>query len=136
MEYVSVLAKEIHNEKWALISKDLLNFLRSRITEKKQKHVVPTFYSILKIPKQPIKIRPIIPCHSAIMNPIAKYILKQLKPLIERLPTIIHGSKDLVIKLFKLSLTPGRHWYVVIRDIVVFYPNIPLNKCLDIVYNI
>ena len=68
-------------------------------------------------------------------NPAAKYVSKQLKPLIEGSPTIIHGSKDLAIKLSKLSLTPGRHWYIVTGDVVAFYPNIPLNKCLDIVYN-
>ena len=96
----------------------------------------PLFMVSLKIHKQPVKMRPIIPCHSAIMNPAAKYVSKQLKPLIEESPTIIHGSKDLAIKLSKLSLTPGKHWYIVTRDVVAFYPNIPLNKCLDIVYNI
>ena len=81
-------------------------------------------------------MRLIISCHSAIINPTAKYILKQLKPLIEGSPTIIHRSKDLAIKLSKLSLISGKHWYIVIGDIVAFYPNISLKKCLDIVYNI
>ena len=135
MKYISALAQEIHELKWSAIPKDLPNFLGSKVTEVGGKHVVPTFYGIPKIHKQPVKMRPIIPCHSAIMNPAAKYVSKQLKPLIEGSPTIIHGSKDLAIKLSKLSLTPGRHWYIVTGDVVAFYPNIPLNKCLDIVYN-
>ena len=98
-------------------------------------HKVPRFYGIPKIHKQPVKFRPIIPCHSAVMNPAAKFVSKKLKPLIQAAPTIIHGTKDLAIKLSKLNLNPGKTWYIVTGDVVAFYPNIPLNKCLDIVYN-
>ena len=76
MEYVSALAKKIHETKWELILKDLSSFLGSRVIKKGEKHIIPTFYSISKIHKQPVKMRPIIPCHSAIINPAAKYISK------------------------------------------------------------
>ena len=65
----------------------------------KEKHHVPVFYGIPKIHKQPVKMRPIIPCYSVTQHPAAKYVSKILKPIIQLAPTILHGSKDLVIKL-------------------------------------
>jgi hypothetical protein len=112
-----------------------VEFLRSKITTPGKLHNVPTFYGIPKIHKEPVKFRPIIPCHSAIQNPAAKYISKKLKPLVEGSPTIIHGSKDLAIKLSNLVLKPGAQWYIVTGDVVAFYPNIPLENCLNIVNN-
>ena len=108
-------------------------FLRSKITPPKSKHVVPVFYGIPKIHKEPVKMRPIIPCHSAVQNPAAKYVSKILKPIIKSAPTIIHGSKDLAIKLSKLKMTPNRKFYIVTGDVVAFYPNIPIQKCIDVV---
>jgi hypothetical protein len=80
-------------------------------------------------------MRPIIPCHTAIQNPAAKYVSKKLKPLIQEAATVIHGTKDLAQKLSKLVIDTTRKWYIVTGDVVAFYPNIPLNHCLDIVYN-
>lgn len=51
---------------------------------------------------------------------------------------MIHGSKDLVLKLSKLRLPVppfGDKYYLVTGDVVAFYPNIPLEPCIDIVYN-
>lgn len=93
---------------------------------------VPKFYGIPKIHKQPVKFRPIIPCHSVVMNPAAKLISKKLKPIINSAPAIIHGTKDLAIKLSKLKLQPGRKFFIVTGDVVAFYPNIDLDKCLNI----
>ena len=109
---------------------NLDSFLKSKITPTGLSHKVPKFYGIPKIHKTPVKMRPIIPCHSAIMNPAAKYISKQLKPIIQSAPTIIHGTKDLAIKLSKLKINPSRRWYIVTGDVVAFYPNIPLELCM------
>lgn len=107
-------------------------FFRHRITKKGDQHVIPIFYGIPKIHKEPVKMRPIIPCHSAIQNPAAKYVSKKLKPLIEAAPTILKGTKDLAIKLSKINLDISRQWYLVTGDVVAFYPNIPLEQCLAI----
>ena len=115
------------------LGKQLSEFLRSRITPRKTVHHIPTFYGIPKIHKVPTKMRPIIPCHSAIMNPAAKVVSKRLKPIVESAPTIIHGTKDLAQKLSKLNIDPSRKWYIVTGDVVAFYPNIPLELCLNIV---
>src|SRR5882757_3607362 len=107
-------------------------FFRHRITVKGEQHVIPVFYGIPKIHKEPVKMRPIIPCHSAIQNPAAKYISKKLKPLVEVAPTILKGTKDLAIKLSKIDLDSNRQWFLVSGDVVAFYPNVPLEQCLDI----
>jgi hypothetical protein len=108
-------------------------FMRSQVTQIGKIHHAPVFYGIPKIHKVPTKMRPIIPCHSAIMNPAAKYVSKKLKPIIKSAPTIIHGTKDLAIKLSKLDLKPGHKFYIVTGDVVAFYPNIPLKRCIDVV---
>jgi len=134
MSEIAKLASETHPTH----SRQLGKFLQSQVTEKDErgfykKHAVPMFYGIPKIHKTPVKMRPIIPCHSAIQNPAAKYISKCLKPIIQWAPTIIHGSKDLAIKLSKLRMVPGQRYFIVTGDVVAFYPNIPLDDCLEIV---
>ena len=131
MESIALIAAKCIDHLEGTVS----DFLRSKITSPGDAHVVPTFYGIPKIHKVPTKMRPIIPCHSAIMNPAAKYVSKKLKPIVKSAPTIIHGSKDLAIKLSQLKLKPGRKWYIVTGDVVAFYPNVPLDKCLKIVYD-
>jgi hypothetical protein len=111
----------------------LSQFLRSKITTDGNLHKIPTFYGIPKIHKEPVKFRPIIPCHSAIQNPAAKYVDKKLRPIVVGSPTVIHGSKDLAIKLSNLVLVPDSRWYIVTGDVVAFYPNIPIENCLNII---
>lgn len=129
MEDLSMLAPESLPE-----FSQLREFLRSNCKDplKDEIPAVPQFYGIPKIHKEPVKMRPIIPCHSACQNPAAKFCSKKLKPIIRSAPTIIHGTKDLAIKLSKVRLTPGRRFYIVTGDVVAFYPNIPINACLDI----
>ena len=124
-------------------NQQLATYLRSKVTpfedEKTkvfQKHVLPVFYGIPKIHKEPVKMRPIIPCHSAIQNPAAKFVSKKLKPIVAAATTIIHGSKDLALKLSKLSFKPGKRLYICTGDVVAFYPSIPIQKCMDIVLSL
>ena len=112
--------------------KQIGNYLRHLITPPKEKHNVPLFYGIPKIHKEPIKMRPIIPCHSAVQNPAAKYVFKMLKPIIQSAPSIIHGTKDLAIKLSKIHLSTNQKFYLITGDVIVYYPSIPIEKCIDI----
>ncbi len=111
-------------------------YFRSQLTLRGATHNIPKFYGIPKIHKSPVKMRPIIPCHSAIQNPAAKYCSKKLKPLVRAAATVIHGTKDLAQKLSKLNIDTTRKWFIVTGDVVAFYPNIPLDHCLDIVYQL
>ena len=137
------LALEVATDAEDLVNgKQIADFLRSQVTPHwwdrgtlrfKDKHVVPVFYGIPKIHKLPVKMRPIIPCHSAIQNPAAKFCSKKLKPLVKAAQTIIHGTKDLAQKLSKLQIDRHRRKYIVTGDVVAYYPNIPIDHCLDIV---
>lgn len=118
-------------------STTLPDFFESQIPneDRGESFVYPTFYGIPKIHKTPTKMRPIIPCHSAIMNPAAKFVSKNLKPLINAAPTVLHGTKDLAQKLSQLTLSPTARWYIVTGDVVAFYPNINLERCNNIIAN-
>ena len=131
LEHVAIQVEALVN----LEGKQFPAFLRSCIPEG-DNYEIPNFYGIPKIHKNPVKMRPIIPCHSAIMNPAAKFVSKKLKPLIKIAHTIIHGTKDLAIKLSRVNLNHQRSWWLVTGDVVAFYPNIPLQRCMDIVYDL
>ena len=55
---------------------------------------LPKFHTIPKIHKNPVKVCPIAPCHSALQNPVAKYLSKLLKPLIKKSKYIVNGTKE------------------------------------------
>ena len=113
--------------------KQIGEFLRHLVTENGKPHILPKFYGILKIHKKPVKMRPIIPCHSAVQNPAAKYVDKNLRPLILEAPTIIHGTKDLAIKLSKLNINTNPKYFIITGDVVAFYPNIPITEYMTII---
>jgi len=128
MEVIASLAEvHLHN------GKQIGKYLRHLITPPKEKHNVPLFYGIPKIHKEPVKMRPIIPCHSTVQNPAARYVSKILKPIIQLAPSIIHGTKDLAIKLSKIQLSMSRKFYLITRDAAAYYPSIPIEKCINIV---
>ena len=88
---------------------------------------IPKFYGIPKIHKNPVKCRPIAPCHSALQNPAAKLLSKLLKPIIGECRYIISGTKQLTDALRNVKLQEGRPWTLITGDVVAFYPNIPLD---------
>ena len=96
---------------------------------------LPQFYGIPKVHKNPIKLRPIAPCHSAIQNPMAKLISKILKPFVEITPSICGGTKELAIEFSTLRLPRFEQFWLVSGDIVAYYPNIPVVRAIeDVVY--
>ena len=110
----------------------LANFLRSNTdVGDEPKYVIPRFYGIPKIHKNPMRMRPIVPCHQAMQNPAAKYVSKNLKPVVEQLPYVIKGTKDMATKLAKLTLDPRRKFFLVGFDLVAFYTNIDLQYCIE-----
>jgi len=128
--------------------KQLSDFLRSNVTpgeftrrnragvrryKTSEPHKIPNFHGLPKIHSTPVKFRPIAPCYAAIQNPAAKYVSKILKPLVKAAPAIIHGSKDLAIKLSNLNLSRTRKLWIITGDVVAFYPNIPTDRCLEII---
>ena len=109
----------------------LAAYLLSKVpVDEHEESRVPTFYGVPKVHKKPVKMRPIVPCHSNAQAPAARYVSKQLQPLIDQCMFVLKGSKDLSIKLSQLRLPRGRKAWIISGDIVAYYPNIPLKKCL------
>ncbi|THH07235.1 hypothetical protein EW146_g9380 [Bondarzewia mesenterica] len=99
-----------------LNNEQLEKFLRSKIPESRlEEPKVPVFYGVPKIHKTPTKMRPIVLVTLARRDPLLR-------------------SKDLAQRISKLKLDPSRKKYIVSGDIVAFYPNIPADKCIDIVF--
>jgi hypothetical protein len=96
---------------------------------------LPRFYCIPKIHKNPWKMRPIIPCHSTMQGPTAKLLSKWLKPIVDKQPYVLKGTKHLVQQLSKIALDPYKKYYLVSGDVVAFYPNIPRDKAKDIAFS-
>ena len=111
----------------------LNDYFKSKVARTGEEIIYPQFHGLPKIHKKPTGFRPIIPCHSVCFNPAAKFVSKELKPLIKAAPSIIHGTKDLFTRLSQLRIDPKRKFYFVTGDVVAFYPNIPLRSCIDII---
>ena len=126
IESISNMAKDL------LSHEQLSKYLRSNIPDDLQDYQCPRFYGIPKIHKNPVRMRPIAPCHVAMQNPAAKYASKQLKWVINNmLPYVIRGTKDMAIKLSKIQLRPTRQYFLVGADIVAFYPNMDVKATIE-----
>ena len=93
---------------------------------------LPHFYGIPKIHKSPWKMRPIVPCHSALQGPTAKMISKLLRPIVDKQPYVLRGSKDLCKKLANVRLPSHKKVWIISGDVVAYYPNIPREAAKDI----
>lgn len=102
---------------------------------------MPNFYIIPKIHKSPVKARPIIPCHSVVQGPVAKFVSKMLKDIVKSKQGIIHKSKDLILKLHSIKNSLAllksdngvmKKLFIVSGDVMAFYPNINCEKAHQI----
>ena len=96
---------------------------------------LPKFYVIPKIHETPVSARPILPCYSVVQGPAGKFVSKMLKGIVKTKQGIIHGSKDLALKLYSLkSLSPSnfaremKRLYFISGDVIAFYPNVDVQK--------
>ena len=95
---------------------------------------LPKFYVISKIHKTPVSARPILPCHSVVQGLAGNFVSKMLKGIMKTKQEIIHGSKDLALKLHSLKLLPPakfdaremKRLYFISGDVVAFYPNVDI----------
>lgn len=100
--------------------------------------VIPEFYGIPKMHKRPVKMRPIVPCHSNIQAPAGLFVAKQLRLLLNKKRGFtLDGTKHLAQVIDRtnkrIELSPvqtRRKRWIVSGDVVAFYPNIPTTKCL------
>ena len=129
MEYLADIATTLRDSMPG--GAQLPGFFRSRITKAGESHHIPAFHGIPKIHKTPTGMRPIIPCHSAIQNPAAKFVSKILKPIISDTETILQSSRQFCKDLSNLHIHRDRKTWLVTGDVVAFYPNIPITSALE-----
>jgi len=133
---VNKLTTERLSNDWLMTEQDpqLAKFLRSKIPESDTDlPEFPEFYVIPKIHKNPTGYRPIVPCYNNITEPASKVVSKMLKPLYEKYPTILKGTKDLALRLKALKLSRHRKVFIVTGDIVAYYPNIPVGRAVPLI---
>jgi hypothetical protein len=134
MEYLAELATKLRDSLPG--GAQLPGFFRSKITKTGDRHHVPAFHGIPKIHKKPTGMRPIIPCHSAIQNPAAKFVSKILKPIVANAETILQSSRQFCNDLSNLHIHRDRKTWLITGDVVAFYPNVPLQSALSYVTTI
>lgn len=126
----------------------LAKFLRSKIPSKNEMTdlvdpndaVLPNFWGLPKIHKSPWAVRPIVPCHSNMQSPAAKFVSKTLKPVVNAKRFVLKGTKALAnnlallnrIKDVRLKPEEGEQIWIVTGDVVAMYPNIPMMKACAI----
>ena len=96
------------------LSEQLCKYLVSKCPKDETREPeIPQFYGIPKIHKQLVKFRPIVPCHSCVQAPAAKYVSKCLKPILERCKHVLKGTKQLAMDLAKAN-TSGKRVHAII----------------------
>ena len=86
--------------------------------------VVPIFYGLPKLHKNPIKLRPIVACHSWITTMIGNFVTKELLEICKLEPFICASSRDCLRQLQQHGpFEPGS--ILVTADVVSLYPSIP-----------
>lgn len=101
------------------------------------RRATPQFYGLPKIHKEPWAMRPIMPCHSAILAHPNKVLSKLLKMLIAHRPYVLEGTKALCVDLQKVVLpsvwTAAPRYWLISADIVAFYPNVDTARAAEVI---
>jgi len=82
------------------------------------------FYPVIKMHKNPITTRPIVPNIDFPTYYVSKFLHHHLWPIVKKLPSYIEDAKDLMKQLDERSFAPGTT--LLASDIVSMYPNIPI----------
>ena len=123
-----------HNRLYALHSKTLrTNYDKSKLAksllqlENSPTLRVPPFYCIPKLHKglhAPIPGRPLCSSPSSLTYHSSLYLDKKLQPLLSRLPTICHSSRQVVHELSTRTFPSNN--IILCADVTALYPSIPI----------
>jgi hypothetical protein len=111
----------------------LERFLLSNTLEDNIADSIPKFYGIPKIHKSPWRMRPICPGFAALANPVSLFVKKELDPVLEECPFVIKGSKQFAFMLSQFKIPPHKRCWIVVGDVVAYYPNIPIDNLRRII---
>ena len=88
----------------------------------------PQIHGIPKVHKQPLKIRPIVPCHSHTANHASKVLSRMLKSLLSKHETILESSHVLARELRDFKVPKDKKLWLCSGDVKAMYPNIPRKR--------
>ena len=88
----------------------------------------PQIHGIPKVHKQPLKIRPIVPCHSHPANHASKVLSRMLKPLLSKHEMILKSSHVLARELRDFKVPRDKKLWLCSGDVKAMYPNIPRKR--------
>ena len=101
----------------------------------KTKAILPTFYAISKVYKEPWLSRPIVPSHSWVTSRLSKVLDSLLRLLLKHYLWVVNSIKD-VIKAIEAVDLPINGCRLVTGDIKAFYTNVPMKEASAIVAEI
>jgi hypothetical protein len=99
--------------------------------------VVPQFYGIPKIHKNPWKIRPIVPSHNWITAHVAKIVDHLLHPIMKKLfPWIVESSREVALRLHEYKDKKMNDILLLKGDVKSMYTNVPRQGILEVLQEI
>ena len=106
-----------------------LNDIYKLAIKRRTYYIVPYFYGMIKLHKDPIRLRPITAAHSWVTTILGKFVMKELSYFLENDPVIIKSTPEFVKALDKYNENPVPDTVMVSVDVVSLYPSIP-RKCM------
>ena len=97
-------------------------------------HTTPKFYSLPKIHKASVPLRPIVASRGSITYNSARLLADILGPLVGRTPQFLKNSTELVNELSKFNIAPDES--LVSYDVTALFTSVPVQESLRVVKNL
>ena len=95
---------------------------------------LPRFYGLLKIHKNPLKIRPIVASFNTPTTGLSKWLAYKLQPMAERTKSFVKNSISALETITKINSSPSDT--LITLDVVSLYTSIPLEQCIKVFENL
>ena len=114
------------------LSPGIIKFITNSIIDYK----LPDFYMIIKVHKDPVAGRPIVPQHSWLTSNLSRYLAVELNKVVVNLPekSVLQGSKELLITLEPMWVPQSATLFTF--DVVNLYPNLDTETTVNNVLKI
>lgn len=101
----------------------------------KTKAILPKFYVIPKVHKNPWASRPIVPSHSWVTSRMSEILDHLLRPLLKHFPWVVNSTRDVVKGLESAKYERLDKLYIVTGDVTAFYTNVPVIEGIHAIGN-
>ena len=107
------------------LPQEVKDYILADMSLDKARSNVPKFHGLPKVHKEPWALRPIVPCHSYPLSSASKVLSMILKLFVRKSPWILESTQDLARILEKITVPPGKKYWIASGDVTAMYPNIP-----------